>query len=81
MKLRELIEKLNKGFEVIKGKKYDGNEQYKNIISFAINDILRETELGELLKNDSYNIRLVKKEDVNKLGAGDPSQIFRGFFQ
>jgi hypothetical protein len=24
---------------------------------------------------------LVKKEDVNKLGAGDPSQIFRGFFQ
>lgn len=71
MKLKKLIEQINLGLENIVGVKFEGNEQYKNTIQCIVAPILEKTELGNLLKLESNQIKLVEKYESNCFGGGE----------
>lgn len=67
MKLKELLSTVNEKMKDIKGAKYNSHEQYQNTIALKLNEI--DTELGELLRFNYDEIRLIKREDLNVFGS------------
>lgn len=71
MKLRELLDKLNQSLESMVGFKFNTSKQYRDKRASTINSVAGNTELGNLIRLDGNEIKLVEEKDINCFGAGE----------
>jgi hypothetical protein len=73
MKLRELLNNLNKALNPIKDRKFDlEDEECWNTVKQLIKPIINNTELQHLIKDEESCISLYKEEDIDTFHGGEP---------
>lgn len=68
MKLIELQGKINTALEeIIKGERFNSSDELNQLICEKINTV--ETELGNLIRINHFDIRLIEEDEINVFGS------------